>query len=148
MTYTFDSIFAQIFAYFTVLLALAGALQTAINTLKPQVFEPIKARVDANTYLVIMYAFRLLLTIFAFVFLWGGVGAVRSYVPFLPASVPDFGLSIFTIFLIVLGQEFIHAGMDRLYIFRDMLKNTHSALSNFEEFTDEDTPDKRTTSIG
>lgn len=145
MTFDIGSILGQAIAYLLFVSGLAGAIQVAINQLKPQFLEPLKERLTESTYLGTMYAFRFVLTLIGYFAVWGGSEATRSLLPSLPSGVPDAGLAFVTILLIVLGQEVIHALMDKLYAFKDAvysLSITDGALI----ITSEETED--TKSIG
>jgi hypothetical protein len=116
-------ILGQVILYFTYVAALAGALQTSINLIKPVVLTPIKEKYGKEIYVLVIYVFRLLLTIVGFYFVWGGVQTARDVIPLLPTSIPDVGVAFVTIFLVVLGQEVIHPIIERLYLFQKAVNN-------------------------
>lgn len=124
-----QAVLASGIAFLLYTLTLAGAVQIAINQVKPLFLDPVKNRNEAptdgtpdNVYLVYLYFFRAALTSVAYFYLWGGVAATRAVVPLLPAFVPDPGIAIVTIALVVLGEEIIHPLLDRLYALRDAAK--------------------------
>lgn len=128
-TFDLQLVLATGIAYLLYTLTLAGAVQVAINQLKPLFLDPVKNRKDAptgdvpdNVYLVYLYVFRAGLTTIAYLYLWGGVAATRAVVPLLPAVVPDLGIAAVTIAFVVLGEEIIHPLLDKLYVLRDVAK--------------------------
>lgn len=122
MELSLDLILSQLIAYLLYVGALAGVVQTVINTIKPQFITPIKERLEAegrgDWYLFVFYIFRIAVTGFGFFGVWGGVEAAREFLPAFE-FIPDFGVAFGTIFLTVLGQEVIHPLLDRLYILKD-----------------------------
>ena len=122
MDLTLDFVVAQGITFLLYVSALAGIVQTVINTLKPQFITPIKERLEAegrgDWYLFVFYLFRIAVTAIGFFTVWGGVEAVRELMPALE-FLPDIGLGLGVIILTVLGQEVIHPLLDRLYILRD-----------------------------
>lgn len=121
-TIDLQSLFAQAIAYLGSLLVFAGAVQLAINQLKPLFLDYLKAKLDATQYLITFYVFRAVVTIVGFIYLWGGVATVKATLPSLPATIPDIGLAVVSIALIILGEEIIHPIMDRIYALRDAAK--------------------------
>lgn len=128
-TFDLQAALAGLIVFLLYVGSLAGALQLAINQLKPLFLDPIKNRKDAptgdtpdNVYLVYLYVFRTGLTSLAYFYLWGGIAATRAAAPFLPAFIPDPGIAIGTIALVVLGEEIIHPLLERAYILRDVAK--------------------------
>lgn len=97
-------------------------MQLAVNQLKPLFLEPIKARVTDDQYLIVIYVSRTLITAAAYLWIWGGVSATRAVVPLLPDAIPDIGVGIVTVALVVLGEEVIHPLVERAYILRDIAK--------------------------
>lgn len=122
-------ILAQFIAYLAYTTALAGALQVAINTIKPIALTPLKARYGDKIYLMVMYVFRIALTIVGYFTFWGGVEATRALLPSLSSSIPDFGIFIVTILLIVLGEEFIHALTDRAYASKKAVDSLNTGVT-------------------
>lgn len=122
MELTLDLILSQLIAYLLYILALAGVVQTVINTLKPQFITPIRDRLEAegrgDWYLFVFYIARIIVTGFGFFGVWGGVDAAREFLPAFE-FIPDYGVAFGTIFLTVMGQEIIHPLIDRLYTFKD-----------------------------
>lgn len=120
-----NEVLSQAVAYLLYVLALAGVVQVAINTIKPQFITPIKERLEASGeerwYLFVFYLFRIAVTAFGFFGVWGGVAAAREL---LPAAhfISDLGLGIGTVFLVVLGEEVIHPLLDRLYTIIDAVE--------------------------
>lgn len=103
------------------IVALASVIQTGINQLKPAFFDPIRSRFGDDVYLMVIYVARTALTALAYFYAWGGTAPIRAIIP-IPAEIPDLTVAWVTIGLIVLGEEFIHPIIDRLYILRDIAK--------------------------
>lgn len=114
--------------------SLAVVVQTAINTIKPTILESVKTALQdaghGDKYMFLFYIFRLLITVFGFYALWGGVDAVRQYLDFLPFTPPDAGIAIGTIFLVVTGQEVIHPLIERLYFIKETIIEVTEALDD------------------
>ncbi len=94
---------------------LAFALQQGIEHLKPLIITPLRealAVTDAN-YVTFMYVVRGVITVAAYLFVWGGVAATRAAAPYL-AFVPDFALGTVTVLIVIGGEEIINALIDRL----------------------------------
>ena len=144
MTFDIGNILAQGLAYLLFVSGLAGALQVGINQLKPQFLEPLKERLSESTYLGTIYAFRFVLTLIGYFTIWGGSEATRALLPSLPTSVPDIGLAFVTILLVVLGQEVIHALMDKLYAFKDAVYS----LTEYVDVLEPSEPVEKDLSIG
>lgn len=102
-------------------LLLASVIQTAVNQLKPVFFDPIRSRFGDDVYLMVIYVARTALTALAYFYAWGGTAPIRAIIP-IPVEIPDLTVAWVTIGLIVLGEEFIHPIIDRLYILRDIAK--------------------------
>lgn len=129
MTIDLQAVIAIAIAYLLYTLALAAGVQTAINQIKPLFLDPIKAKLtemDATTadsrYLIVIYVFRAIITALAYLYLWGGVNATRAILGSFGGSIPDAGIAIGTIALVVLGEEVIHPLVDKLYVLRDTAK--------------------------
>jgi len=125
MTIDLQAVIAIGIAYLLYCLALAGGIQTAINQIKPLFLEPIKNKlveVDPLTadtrYLIVMYVFRGLITTVAYFYLGGGLNSTRAVLNGVAGSIPDVGVAIGTIALVVLGEEVLHPLIDRLYILK------------------------------
>jgi hypothetical protein len=114
-----QTMIALAIAYLLYCLTLAGAVQVAINQVKPLFLEPIKERVTERQYLIVIYVFRAIITAAAYFWLWGGIAATRAVLGGMPASIPDAGVAIVTIALVVLGEEIIHPLVSRLYVLKD-----------------------------
>lgn len=121
-TLDLQNLFAQGIAYLGSLLVFAGAVQLAINALKPLFLDYLKEKLSAQQYEIMFYVFRAVVTIGGFIYVWGGVATVKATLPSLPATIPDLGLAVVSIALIILGEEIIHPLMDRLYALRDAAK--------------------------
>jgi hypothetical protein len=117
----FESYFEQAFVYLAYVLSLAGALQLIINQFKPIVFEPIKEWLEESHYLVFVYVVRGVITVLAFHFVWGGTEVLYGLAPAL-SIFPEFGASVLTVALIVLGEEVIHGIVDRLYEIKEIVE--------------------------
>lgn len=121
-----ESIFTQAIAYLLYCSSLSGTLQVFINQLKPSFIEPYRKEgqflADPNRYLAFIYVLRTVLTIVAYLTLWGGVGATRALLGSLPLVIPDLGVGTVTVMLIVMGQEILHPLITRLYEVRDATK--------------------------
>lgn len=115
-----ESVLAIFIVYLGYVLSLAGLIQIGINQLKPLFLEPIKERVTEQQYLIVIYVFRTVVTAAAYFGLWGGVEATRAIG--LPVFIPDYGVAIATIGLVVLGEEVIHPVIERFYVLRDLAK--------------------------
>lgn len=127
-------VIAGFIVYLLYVLSLAGIMQLAINQLKPVFLTPVKNRIaedptnmktgeiSEGLYLLWLYTFRTGLSAIAYFYFWGGIAATRATAPFLPAFIPDPGIAIGTIALVVLGEEVIHPILERVYILRDAAK--------------------------
>lgn len=117
-----QNLFAQAIAYLGSLLVFAGAVQLAINQLKPLFLDYLKEKLSEQQYEITFYVFRAVVTIVGFIYVWGGVATVKATLPSLPATIPDLGIAAVSIALIILGEEIIHPLLDRLYALRDAAK--------------------------
>lgn len=146
MEFSLDIILSQLIAFLLYVGALAGVVQTVINTLKPQFITPIKERlIEAGRedwYLFVFYLFRIAVTGFGFFAVWGGVDAARAFIPSFE-FIPDFGIAFGTIFLTVLGQEIIHPLLDRLYLLKDAAGMLEIDFTTEEYPEDEELPGGR-----
>lgn len=122
-----ENVLAIFIVYLGYVLSLAGLIQIGINQLKPLFLEPIKNRLvvpenpnGEQQYLIVIYVFRTVVTAAAYFGLWGGVEATRAIG--LPVFIPDYGVAIATIGLVVLGEEVIHPVIERFYVLRDLAK--------------------------
>lgn len=128
-----EEILSQFIAFLTWAGMLAGAVQLAINQLKPYILTPLKDRLSEEAWLASIYALRTLITIIGFFSLWGGVDAARDQLPIIASNIPDVGIAIVSILIIVLGQEVIHVFIDRLYLLRDTFRKLENPTGEDEE---------------
>jgi hypothetical protein len=110
-----DTALANAIAYLMYTMTLALALQVGIEQLKPLIITPIREslKITDENYVTFMYVVRAVVTIAAYVFVWGGVAATRLAVPFL-GFVPDLALGVVTVLIVIGGEEIINALIDRL----------------------------------
>lgn len=129
MTIDLQAVIAIAIAYILYCGVLAGGIQLAINQLKPLFLTPIKdalTKADADTaenrYLIVIYVFRTVVTALAYVYLWGGVSATRAVLAGFASTVPDIGIAVVTVALVVLGEEVLHPVLERLYTVEKIAK--------------------------
>lgn len=129
MTIDLQLVIATIIVYLGYCAILAGGIQLAVNQMKPLFLDAIKAwlvKTDETTaenrYLVVIYALRTVITALAYFYLWGGVMATRAALSGLASTVPDVGIAVVTIAVVVLGEEIIHPLIERFYILRDIAR--------------------------
>lgn len=101
--------------YLSYTMVLALALQVGIEQLKPFIITPLSKllMVTEENYVPFMYIVRGVITIVAYVFIWGGVEATRAAAPFL-AFVPDIALGVVTVLVVIGGESVINDLTDRL----------------------------------
>jgi hypothetical protein len=117
---TLETILTNAIAYLLYTATLALALQVGIEQLKPFIITPLREalKITDDNYIAFMYVVRAVLTITAYLFIWGGVASTRVAVPFL-AFVPDFALGTVTVLVVIGGTEVINALIDRLNALKD-----------------------------
>jgi hypothetical protein len=115
-----DVLFSELDAYLLLhVVVLAGALQAGINLLKPYI-EPLGTRfwakesVEYQRYFEIV---RLLITVGAYLAVWGGVVMTRTFIPSL-AILPDVFVGVATVLLVVAGEEIQHGLIQLIYDLR------------------------------
>lgn len=115
-----QAILATLIVFLVYAGGLAAGIQVAVNELKPVFLNYVKERVTTDQYLIVIYVTRAGLTAIAYFGLWGGIAATRAIVelPF----IPDAGIAVGTIAIVVLGEEIIHPLLERIYILRDIAK--------------------------
>jgi hypothetical protein len=101
---------------------LAVSVTTGLELIKPKTIEPFKDKLSPDVYLSLIYLIRLILTCIGYFYMWGGVASAKHYLPGLPATVPDIGVTIATILLITIGTEFLHSLLDRFKAFGDVAR--------------------------
>lgn len=131
-----EQIVAISIAYLLYTLTLAGAVQVAIESMKPVFITPIREYLDtvgkSQLYLPLFYTFRLLLTSIGFFSVWGGVPAVKAVLD-IELLVPDYGIAIVTILFVVLGEEVIHPLLDKLYSLKDAVEMLEIEIDEIDE---------------
>ena len=112
---TLDLALSNAIAFLMHTLTLAVALQVGIDQLKPFIITPLREalKISDENYVAFMYIVRAVLTIIAYVGIWGGVAATRLAVPFL-AFVPDLALGVVTVLFVISGESVINDLVDKL----------------------------------
>ncbi len=101
----------------------AALITGGIDLLKPKIITPLKEHFKwtDDGYLLFIYLTRAVLAVVAYHFLWGGVTSARAYLPGLE-FIPNAGISLVTVGVIVLGAEVIHAWSDKLRVAADVMQ--------------------------
>lgn len=110
-----DTALSNAILYLTYTMTLALALQVGIEQLKPFIITPLRValKITDENYTAFMYIVRGVVTVIAYIAIWGGVAATRLAVPFLD-FVPDIALGVVTVLVVIGGEEVINALIDRL----------------------------------
>lgn len=103
---------------FVFIAAIAAAVQSTIDTLKPIFLDEINKKYGERMYLGVLYAVRLLAS-FVGVLLFGGAETLRAYVPTF-STIPDAGIIVVGSLFVASGSDFIHIILDYLYALRDV----------------------------
>lgn len=127
--------------YLAYTLTLAWALQVGIEQLKPFIITPLAESLNLTeeSYVPFMYIVRGVITVIAYVFIWGGTEATRAAAPFL-SFVPDIALGVVTVLVVIGGESVINDLTDRLRALKEaaeMLKLPAGAQAQTSNVTAE-----------
>lgn len=116
------AILASLIVYLGFLAGLATACQAAINKAKPVLLQPISDmfKLDERGWLVLMYVSQFVFAIIGFATLGWSATLTASLAPVLAVlPIPDTGVLIFSVLLVVAGQEVIYGLIKGIEGFRD-----------------------------
>lgn len=99
------------------LIVVAAVLAILIEQIKPVVFDPLRERLTAQTYLITIYATRTFFGVIAVV-VYGGAEQMAAYLPWL-ATLPDAVVIGTGALLVGIGTEILHPLLDMLYALRN-----------------------------
>ena len=125
MDFSLSLILAQIIAYLTFIVVIAGSVQTAVNQFKPVFLTPLKERFEEEGnpqyYVITIYVVRFILTLLAVLSV--PIDSLRAMIPAFEIA-PDLMIQAVTVFLIVMGEEVIHELIDKISVARDTIENS------------------------
>jgi len=129
MEFDLSVVLGQVILYLGAIGGLAAAVTLAVEHIKALGFQTLKEQSSDTTYLWVIYATRFVLTLFGYFYIWGGIATIRELLPIF-APVPDHGLTIITILLIVAGEEVIHNLYDRMVLAKEAYSSAVNELEN------------------
>lgn len=121
-SFDLGAILASLIVYLGYLAGMATACQAAINKIKPVILEPIHSRLDERGWLVVMYVAQFVFAIAGLATLGWASTLTASLAPVLAVlPIPDTGVLLFSVLLVVAGQEVIYGLIKGLYAVQDGL---------------------------
>lgn len=123
-SFDLGAILASLIVYLGYLAGMATACQAAINKIKPVILEPIRNTfgLDERGWLVVMYVAQFVFAIAGLATLGWASTLTASLAPVLVVlPIPDTGVLIFSVLLVVAGQEVIYGLIKGLYAVQDGL---------------------------
>lgn len=118
------AILASLVVYLGYLAGLATACQAAINKAKPVLLEPIRSmfNLDERGWLILMYVAQFVFAVIGFATLGWSATLAASLAPVLTVlPIPETGLLIFSILLVVAGSEVIYGLIKGIQGFQDSI---------------------------
>jgi len=127
------AILASLIVYLGYLAGLATACQAAINKAKPVLLEPIRTmlNLDENGWLILMYVAQFVFAVIGFATLGWAATLSSALAPVLVVlPIPDAGILIFSILLVVAGQEVIYGLIKGIQGFQDSVNELPNPVVN------------------
>lgn len=124
------AILASLIVYLGFLAGLATACQAAINKAKPVLLQPISDmfKLDERGWLVLMYISQFVFAVIGFATLGWSATLTASLAPVLAVlPIPDTGVLVFSVLLVVAGQEVIYGLIKGIEGFRDSVGELRGA---------------------
>jgi hypothetical protein len=127
------AILASLIVYLGYLAGLATACQAAINKAKPVLLEPIRTlfKLDENGWLILMYIAQFVFAVIGFATLGWAATLSSALAPVLAVlPIPDTGILVFSILLVVAGQEIIYGLIKGIQGFQDSIAELPTPVVN------------------